>query len=131
MGLGDTFDRDEEETTEDNGEGSVAYIYVRSDENKSAYNLMSSKLGGNATVRERLKNVPDELWTDQHDFFQQLIVALEPVLTEDDYTDLLDFLMTDAENIAQYLESNDEVREELIEMLAQSEEMQEAIEAND
>lgn len=130
MGLGDTFDRDEEQSTDNDGEGSVAYIYIRSDEDKAAYNLMSSKLGGNATVREKLKNVPDELWTDQHDFFQQFIVAMEPVLTEDDYSDLFDFLMVDADNIGQYLDSNEEVRQELIEKLAQTEEMQEAIEAS-
>jgi len=129
MGFND-FTQDEEQQ-QNNDDSKVSYIYVRSEDDKEAYDLMSNALGGSAFVRSALKGMPDEICTDQHDFFQQFIVALEPAFRSDDYTDLLEFLMVDADNIAQYLDQNDEVRKELINRLAQSEELQEAIEAQD
>lgn len=99
MGLGNVSPQTEEEDDNQSDDDSkVSYIYVRSDENKEAYDLMSTSLGGDAEVRDWLKNrVPDALFANQHDFFQQFIVALDDVQDEDDYEEVLDLLMVPAD----------------------------------
>lgn len=128
MGLGNSFP-DGSSNDDENSGGSVSYIYIREDDNKEAYHLMSND--GSAFVRNALKSLPVEVAADQHDFFQQMVVALEPVLKNDDYSEILDLLMVDAGNIAQYLDENDQVREELLELIAESEELKEVLEEAD
>lgn len=130
MGLGSKFGQEEEQEENNDGESKVAYIYIRSDDNLDAYHLMSKGLGGSAEVRDDLKNLP--MFQDQHDFFQQFVVNLQPVLDNDNYSDLLDFLMVDANNIAQYLDENEEVMKELMELLnTHQEAAEEVAEADD
>jgi len=127
MGLGNVAPEKEEQDQNDSDEGKVSYIYVRSDDNKDAYDLMSNGLGGTAAVRDWIKNdLPDSIAADQHDFFQQMVEALEPVRESDDFTDLFEYLHVDAQNIAQYLDQNDEVRAELIQRLKESQDAKKA-----
>lgn len=111
MGI-DNFNTDQpEEEEESDGENSVAYLYIRNSDDEEAYDLMSNKHGGTARVRNALKALPD--YEDQHDFFQKLIIAMEPVLYEGNWEPLLQELGVTAEGVAQYLDEHPEVAEEL------------------
>lgn len=114
MGLGDQFSHDDEEQSESSGDSSVAYIYLRSDRNREAFNLMSDKEGGNAELRSWFKNMlPDAVTKNQHTFIEDFLIALDSVRADDDYNDVLEFLMVGAEEIDAYLEDNPEIESEL------------------
>lgn len=114
MGLGN-FQAEEEEQTTEEGDEKVAYLYVRSDENRDAYDLMSNGFGGSALVRSVLKGHPH--YEDQHDFFQQFIVALGELFENEDWSAVLEELEVPAEGLAQYLDQNEEVQEEFMEIV--------------
>jgi hypothetical protein len=129
MGLGEEFSQSEEQDDDNSGgDSSIAYIYIRKSDNNEAYHLMSEKHGGSAYVRNRLKSLPDEAvgFSDQHDFFQKMVEALEPVLRNNDYEEVFDLLMVDSSIIAQYLDENPEVRAEVVNHLTDDEDQDEA-----
>jgi len=132
MGLGNVAPETEEQNQNNDGDEKVAYIYVRSEDNMDAYNLMSTGKGGSAAVRNWIKNdLPDSIAKDQHDFFQKIVVCLGPVRESDDFTELFEFLHVDAQNIAQYLDQNSKVRAEVIRRLKQSQEVRKANEPDE
>lgn len=132
MGLGDQFSHDDEEQSESNdGSSKTAYIYIESGSSSEAYDLMSTSLGGDAALREWFKRLPDEIAENQHDFIAQFLVALDPVRTDDDYSDLLEFLMVDADNIWDYMEDNPEVGREIEQRITNPDAEAETVEADD
>lgn len=118
----DDFNTDQpDEAESSDGENSVAYLYIRRADDEEAYNLMSSKHGGSARVRNALKALND--YEDQHDFFQQFIKSIEPVLYEGNWVPMLEEVGLTAEGIAQYLDEHPEVEEELRELFETTEEV--------
>ena len=115
----DDFNTEQPDEEPSNGEDSVAYLYVRRSDNEEAYDLMSNKHGGTARVRNALKALAD--YEDQHDFFQKLIISMEPVLYEGDWVPFMEEVGVTAEAIAQYLDEHPEVEEELRELFETTE----------
>lgn len=126
MGLNNLSESDETESSSDISD-SVAYIYIRGGDNADAYHLMSDKHGGTARVRNTLKSLPD--YEDQHDFFQQLIVSMDDLFSDGNWAPMLEELGVTAEGLAQYLDRNPEVLEELEETMSSREGDEDAVPA--
>lgn len=117
------FGKDDAGQSDDND--SVSYVYVRHPQhpsngdnyNEDAYNLVSE--GG--IVRRYFKSAQSD-YSDIHEFASHLFANMEPLLTEGNWAPLLEELGVGAEGIAQFLDRNPEVREELVERMRNTEE---------
>lgn len=121
MPLGE-FGSDEPEEQDEND--SVSYVYIRHPQHPSngdgyngdAYSLVSE--GG--LVRRYFKSAQSD-YENIHEFASHVFANMEPLLTDGNWAPLLEELGVTAEGIAQYLDRNEDVREELREKMDSTE----------
>lgn len=92
------------------------YSGAGADDVRDAYHLAngSGKLRStfdSATIDE------DHSWEDLHQFTAELLVGVDSLIYEGSGADVMDTLMLDAEDIAEYLEEQPEVKSELVQAL--------------
>ena len=117
MPLGEFGSDEPDEETEND---SVSYVYIRHPAhpsngdgyNEDAYRLVSE--GG--LVRRYFKSSQSD-YDDIHEFASHMFGNMEPLLKEGNWVPILDELGPGAEGIAQYLEENPEMLEEVQEHL--------------
>ena len=122
MTLGE-FGNDEAEEEEEND--SVSYVYIRHPQhpsngdgyNQDAYNLVSE--GG--LVRRYFKSDQSD-YENIHEFASHMFANMEPLLADGNWAPMLEELGVSPQGIAQYLDRNPEVREEVAELMQSTEE---------
>lgn len=142
MGLHDALDSDKQRSTDtDESPSKTQIVFWNLPETQGyegrevepveqAYHLSK----GNGQLRNIFDglHIDDEhSWSDIHAFTAELLVNVQKILQDDDYSGMFDQLMVDGESIADYLQNHPEVMEEVEEALQASEGEEEAAEADD